>query len=60
VRVDTVRWQLPAGKHCALAIASWLNQNSKARPQPPRPALAEALSKQYKSEANIVEVWLAP
>ena len=61
VRVDTVRWQGPAGKACALTLADWLNQRPiNGRQQPPKPALAEALSKQYQGNAKVVEVWLAP
>jgi hypothetical protein len=61
VRVDTVRWQGPAGKACAQAVAQWLNQRPPAgRSAPPRPAVAEALSKQYRGKNEVVEVWLAP
>lgn len=61
LRVDTVRWQGPAGKACALALAQWLSQRPiSGRPLPPKPAVAEALSKQYQGNAKVVEVWLAP
>ncbi|MBP6676279.1 MAG: hypothetical protein KA185_13440, partial [Vitreoscilla sp.] len=61
VRVDTVRWQGPAGKACALTLAHWLTQRpTNSRQQPPKPAVAEALAKQYQGDAKVVEVWLAP